>query len=305
MGAVGGIAWINISTIARATRLVNAATILKLLPLVIFVVAGAHAIHGGNFSSSATAPSAPRVGHALLLGLFAFTGMEVALCASGEVAQPGRTIPRALAMALVFITLLYVAIQLVAQGIMGASLAQSKAPLADAMSRVSPALRLLMLAGAGVSMFGWLISDVLGTPRLLFALARDRRLPSIMGRLHQRHHVPHVAILCYAMLAIGLAVTASFAQLAVLATLASAGLYIACCAAAWTLARRGVAQAGEPLNFRWLGAAMVIGITSMLALIGLASRAEATGLLVLIGLSVAVFLVQNRTSSGQTTKRGL
>src|SRR6202041_1418314 len=107
----------------------------------------------------------------LILAMFLFTGMETALCASGEVRNPARTIPRALIIALLAVTLLYVIIQFVAQGILGSALAESTVPLADAMSRVSPALRLLMLAGAALSMLGYLTADLMGTPRVLFAFA--------------------------------------------------------------------------------------------------------------------------------------
>jgi APA family basic amino acid/polyamine antiporter len=224
--------------------------------------------------------------------------MEVSLCASGEVVQPNRTIPRALIIAVLSTTILYVAIQIVAQGILGSSLASSKAPLADAMGQIHPALRALMLAGTALSMFGWIGSDLLGSPRQLFAFARDGLLPRGLGRLHPRSQVPHIAILCYAGLVIVLALTGSFAELVVLSTLAIAALYIGGCAAAWALARRGVALAGPPLNFRFLGTATGIGIGSMLVLIALGSLQEIIGLVMLIGLSGLVYLIQVRTRQG-------
>jgi amino acid transporter len=295
VGAIGTIALVNIGGVARGMRLVSLATIIKLVPLVIFVIVGAWAVHGHNYVPTET-PGTAGLGRALILALFAFTGMEGSLCASGEVADPGRSIPRALALALGSVTLLYVAIQVVAQGILGPSLAQSMVPLADAMARISPVLRLLMLAGAALSMLGWLSGDILSTPRMLFAFARDGWLPSLLGRLHGRTNAPHVSIICYAAIAIGLAITGTFAELAVLATLASAVLYILGCGAAWRLARRGVAEAGTPLNFRWLSAVMVVGIGSMLALIALASHEEIIGLWVLIGVCITVYLVQARAA---------
>jgi amino acid transporter len=197
-------------------------------------------------------------------------------------------------ISLVFIALLYVAIQLIAQGILGDSLAHSRVPLADAMARISPLLRALMLVGAAVSMFGWLGSDILCSPRILFALARDGVLPRVLGRLHSRFRSPYFAIAFYCILAVALALSGTFAELAVLSTLAIAPLYVAGCASAWRLAHRGVARAGAPLNFRWLGAAVVFGITSMLVLIGLASRAEIMGLGVIILVSGVAYLLQSR-----------
>jgi APA family basic amino acid/polyamine antiporter len=239
-------------------------------------------------------PDVQGFGRALILAVFALVGMETSLCASGEVVQPNRTIPRALAIAMLSTTILYVAIQVIAQGILGSSLATSKAPLADAMAHIHPALRAVMLAGTALSMFGWLGSDILGSPRQLFAFARDGLLPRVLGKLHPRSHAPYVAILCYSTIAIVLALTGSFAELVVLSTLSIAALYSAGCAASWVLARRGVTLSGTPLNFRFLGAATVIGISSMLALIALGSRLEIIGLATFIGLSILLYLIQAR-----------
>jgi amino acid transporter len=220
--------------------------------------------------------------------------MEASLCASGEVMQPNRTIPRALTIAVLSTTVLYIAIQLIAQGILGPSLANSKVPLADAMAHIHPALRVVMFAGTAFSMVGWLSSDMLGSPRQLFAFARDGLLPRVLGKLHPRSHAPYAAILCYSAIAIVLALTGTFAELVVLSTLASAALYIAGCAASWVLARRGVALSGPPLNFRFLGVAAVIGISSMLSLIALGSHQEIVGLASLIAASVLLYLIQAR-----------
>jgi basic amino acid/polyamine antiporter, APA family len=293
IGVLGAVALVNIGGVARGARLVAVMTAAKLIPLVVFVAVGAGAMHGANFVQ-AVHPDAQALRGALVIGVFSFIGMETPLCASGEVREPSRTIPRALAIAMLSTMALYVAIQVVAQGILGPALAASKTPLADAMAQIHPALRALLLAGAAVSMSGYLASDIFGTPRQLFAFARDGLLPSALGRLQARSHAPHVAIACYATLAAVLALTGTFARLAVWSTLAIAGLYGAGCAAAWVLARRNVALAGPPLRFRQLGAATVIGIGSMLGVIALGSRQEILGLVALIGLSATVYLVQTR-----------
>jgi amino acid transporter len=302
VGSIGGIAVVNVGGVKRGIRLVNATTLLKVAPLVIFVVVGASAVHIGNFQQSAAA-SSTGLGRAVILAVFAFMGMETALSASGEVTRPERTIPRALALGMAAVTLLYVGIQIVAQGILGPALAQSKVPLADAMGEISPALRWLMLAGAAISMFGFLSSDILGTPRVLFAFARDGLLPRVLGRVHARSHAPHVAILCYAAIAVALALSGTFIELAVLSALTTAPFYIAGCAATWKLVRRGVAQSGEPLNFRGLGIATILGITSMLVLIALGSRAEIIGLAALIGASVAIYLLQTQVARSRAANR--
>ncbi len=293
VATIGSVAILNVGGVSRGMRLVDAATSAKLAPLVIFVLVGAGAIRHANFAATVPHGSAG-VGRALLLGLFMLTGMEGPLAASGEVSKPARTIPRAVAMAMASATVLYIAIQVIAYGILGSALAVSKAPLAEAMARVSPALRLLMLAGMAISMFGYVSGDILGSPRILFAFGRDGLLPKFLGRLHPRSHAPHLAIICYSAIVGALALTGTFAELAVLSVLGVSVLYIGACAAAWRLARRGVALAGAPTNFRWLGAAAVVGIVSMLAMIALASRAEILGLAAMIAASALIYTVQTR-----------
>jgi amino acid transporter len=289
---VGTIALVNISGVSRAARVNSVATVLKILTLALFVVAGASAIRGSNLVP--TAPPTPEgLGRAVILALFAVSGMETPLSASGEVKDPAKTIPRALLLALGSIAVLYVGVQTIAQGILGAALSSSAAPLADAMSHVSPTLRALMIGGAVFSMLGWVSNDILGTPRMVFAFARDGLLPRALGTLHARTHTPHVAILCYSVAAIALALSGTFAELAVLSTLATAVLYMLGCTAAWRLARRGVALAGAPLNFRGLTLAMAVGVGSMIVLIALASRAEIAGTMALIVASIIVYLVQS------------
>jgi amino acid transporter len=285
---VGTIALVNISGVSRAARVNSVATVLKILTLALFVVAGASAIRGSNLVP--TAPPTPEgLGRAVILALFAVSGMETPLSASGEVKDPAKTIPLALGS----IAVLYVAVQTIAQGILGAALSSSAAPLADAMSHVSPTLRALMIGGAVFSMLGWVSNDILGTPRMVFAFARDGLLPRALGTLHARTHTPHVAILCYSVAAIALALSGTFAELAVLSTLATAVLYMLGCTAAWRLARRGVALAGAPLDFRGLTLAMAVGVSSMIVLIALASRAEIAGTMALIVASIIVYLVQS------------
>jgi amino acid transporter len=293
VAVISTIAVINIAGVERAARLISVTTILKLAPLVIFVAAGVRDVHLSNYTPGSR-PDTQALGRALILGVFAYVGMETPLCASGEVYQPSRTIPRALALTIAATITLYVSIQLVAQGILGPALASSKAPLADAMGNAHPWLRALMLTGAAVSMFGYLGSDLLGSPRQLFAFARDGLMPRSLGRLHPRTQTPYVAILGYAAITLILALTGTFEELAVLSTLAIAPIYIGGCAAAWVLARRGVALAGPALKSPFLGIAAALGIVSMTSIIALASLEEILRLLELMAVIVVVYFLQSR-----------
>ncbi len=289
--AIGGIAAVNLRGVRGSAGLVSVVTAVKLLPLLLFLALGLLVVLGAHpIAQVAARPTAASgFGEAVILAVFAFSGMETVLGASGEVAEAHRTLPRALFGAMGFVLVLYVAIQLVAQRLLGPALAHASAPLAEAAGRVSSAAGAVLVAGAGLSMLGFIASDILGAPRILFAFGRDRLLPSALGRANPRTGVPDVAILVHAALAAGLALPGSFAGLVVASTLNTAGLYFLGCGAALVLHRRGTQSLGPPVDFRVLPAASLIGMAAMLLIVSVASQAQILGLVGVILACAALF----------------
>ena len=185
--------------------------VAKLLPLAVFLAVGVFFVQPAALAWPGW-PAGDKLGETVLLLIFAFVGIEVALVPSGEVRDPRRTVPRAIYLALGLTTLLYLAIQAVAQGVLGAEMAQhAEAPLAAAASRfLGEGGRLLVLAGGAVSMFGYMCGDMLSSPRSLYAFGRDGFLPRALARVHPSFHTPHVAIVVHALLAAALAISSTF-----------------------------------------------------------------------------------------------
>jgi amino acid transporter len=232
--------------------------VAKFVGLVLFMLLAARFVRGSNLEVTAPARGAG-LGRATVLVIFALAGMEIPLCAGGEIRDPSRTVPRALAAATLLIALLYLATHFIAQGVLGTGLAGSSAPLADALAGIGPAGRGLILAIGAISMVGFLGGDMLGQSRVLFAFARDGLLPSRLASVHPVTRAPHVAVLVNAVIAAALAMSGSFTVLAPVASIAIVLLYIATCIAAWVVTRR------EP---RRQGA--LPGATALLAIPGLA-----------------------------------
>jgi amino acid transporter len=207
-------------------------------------------IHAPNLSWSGW-PSSKSLGDAVILLIFAFVGIEVALIPSGEVKNPARTVPRSAYLALVITTIIYLMIQLVAQGTLGADLANHPAaPLAESAATFLGNLgRMILLAGASISAFGFVTSDILSSPRMIFAFGRDGALPQFFAHVHPRYRSPDVAIITYAALAFALSISGTFERLAVLSNVAVLLMYLLCCAACWVLVQRDVRSDGEPFNF--------------------------------------------------------
>ena len=226
---------VNLRGVTAGVRLNTAITAAKLLPLVLIAVAGAFFVRAGNLHVAAW-PAAGDFARMSLILVFAFAGIEVALIPSGEVRDPERTVPRAIALAMVGVTILYIALQVVAQGILGAALPASAVPLADAAGASLGAwARSLLLAGAAISMFGHLGGMTLSIPRIVYALARDGFLPGALARVHPVYRSPQLAIVTQSILTLALAITSTFEQLAIIANVSALALYLGCAAAAWKL----------------------------------------------------------------------
>src|SRR5947208_1491080 len=229
---------VNILGVRQGVRVNAVATAAKLLPLVLLVGAGLLAIRPANLAWTVR-PAPGAVARASILLIFAFSGVESALVPSGEIQDVRRTVPRAILAAMSAITLLYLALQTVAHGVLGPDLAAQRAPLAEtAAVLVGPWGQTLMLASAIVSMIGYVSGMTLAVPRALYAFARDGFLPRQVAAIHPRFRTPYVAILVQSALVCALAVTNGFETLAILANLATLVLYGACCLAAWELRRR-------------------------------------------------------------------
>jgi amino acid transporter len=226
---------VNLRGVTAGVRLNTAITVAKLLPLVLIAIAGAFFVRAENLHV-ASWPAAGDFARMSLILVFAFAGIEVALIPSGEVRDPERTVPRAITLAMVGVTILYIALQVVAQGILGAALPGSAVPLADAAGASLGAwARSLLLAGAAISMFGHLGGMTLSIPRIVYALARDGFLPGALARVHPVYRSPQLAIATQSILTLALAITSTFEQLAIIANVSALALYLGCAAAAWKL----------------------------------------------------------------------
>ena len=267
----GSLTAINVRGVRAGAGAVTAVTLAKLLPILLFLGAGIFFIVPSNLHWSVW-PGSKALGDSVVLLMFAFVGIEVALIPSGEVKNPTRTVPRSAYLALVITTVIYLLIQLVAQGTLGPELAlHPNSPLADAAATfLGPLGRTILLAGATISAFGFVTSDILSSPRMLFAFGRDGALPQWFAHVHPRYRSPDVAIVSYSLAAFILSLTSSFEALAVLSNVAVLLMYLLCCAACWFLVRKDVRADGPPFTFP---GAQLIPLLAIIAIIWILAHA--------------------------------
>jgi basic amino acid/polyamine antiporter, APA family len=202
---IGSLAWLHVRGTRGATRFGSAITIAKLAPLVLFVLIGLTAIDPALFVQSAQPTRSDFSSAVLLLG-FAFVGWETALVAAGDMREPRRDAPFALAIGLAGVAALYVGIQAVCIGTLP-GLSQSTRPLADAAATfMGPFGATIIVAGAAVSMLGTLNGGVLGISRIPYAMAEAKQLPAAFARLHTSYRTPVLSIVvcCAAVLVLTL-----------------------------------------------------------------------------------------------------
>lgn len=266
---------LNVRGVRAGTGVVAITTAAKLLPLLFFIGVGFFFIKADAIAPTAW-PDMKSLGDSVFLLLFAFFGIEIALVPSGEVRDPARTVPRAIYFALIIITVVYILIQIVAQGTLGPRLAENTdTPLAEAAAIFLGNFgRLLLLAAATISAFGGITSNILSSPRILFALGRDGILPRVFAHVHPRFHSPDVAIFAFAAVALLLSLTSKFESIAVMANVAALLVYALCCAASWELMRRDVRLEVPPFHFAGVRILPVVSIALIIWLLAHATRRE-------------------------------
>lgn len=278
--------FINIRGVREGAGAVTVITVAKLLPLLLFIGAGVFFLHAPNLSWGGWPGSKP-LGDAVILLIFAFVGIEVALIPSGEVKNPSRTVPRSAYLALMITTIIYILIQLVAQGTLGGDLSNHpNAPLAESAAIFLGNIgRTILIAGATISAFGFVTSDILSSPRMFFAFGRDGALPKFFAHVHPRYRSPDVAIITYATIAFALSITGKFEQLAILSNVAVLLMYFLCCAACWVLIAKDFRETGDqPLSFPGMKIVPALAIIAIVWILAHATMREfaVTGIVLVV-----------------------
>ncbi|HXB56388.1 MAG TPA: APC family permease [Vicinamibacteria bacterium] len=281
---------INVIGVRQAAWTVDVFTVAKLAPLALLVAIGLPHIRPEVLATQ-TVPE-PDWTRAILLLVFAYGGFEAPLIPAAEARDPRRDSAFALLVALAIIASVYLLVQLVILGVLP-RVALARAPLAATYAVLLGPLGVTLAASAAmVSISGYATGTTLQSPRVLFSMAERGELPGILARVHARFHTPHVAILVYSALVLGLALSGTFETIATASAFVRLVTYGLTCAALPVLRRR---RPEEEPGFRLAGA-VPIAVLGSLSCAWLLTRSvtQARTLLVLLVLGAALWVVAGR-----------
>jgi APA family basic amino acid/polyamine antiporter len=237
--ALGGLAVVTVANYLGVDKTAAATRVIVAVVLAALAVAVAAMLGGPADPANLASPSPGLQGVLQAAGLlfFAFAGYARVATLGEEVADPARTIPRAVSLALGIVLVVYAVVCAAALLAVGpAVLAAADAPLAEAVAAGRLAsLEPVVRAGAAVASLGVLLSLQAGLSRTAFAMAANRDLPATLAAVHPRHRVPYRAelavagLVAVAVLAADLRGAIGFSSVLVLV------YYTVANAAAWTL----------------------------------------------------------------------
>lgn len=284
--------------------------VVKVSFLLLFVVVAfsSGSGHWGNFSPFVAqhAGSQPIVGAlagGLISAFFAFGGWWDLSKLAGEIRDPARTLPTALAAGVIVVAAIYIATSAAFVFLVPIDSIQDGAAFAAQAGAAifGPAGELVFSIVVIVAITGSLTGLLFAAPRVYFAMARDRIFVESLGRLHPQFGTPARAIVLQAVLASGMVAVATFTQIISYFIFVTV-VFIGATAVAVVSLRK---KLGPPVGFSMplypvpiVSFCLLTGLVLLLLLAGRPFESLLGTAVVLFGLPVFTFVERKRRTPG-------
>lgn len=237
LGLIIVFTYVNLRGLKEMSVVQITLTLVKMIPL--FLVMGAALFFGALHNLPPINPSRAPIPSSLatvtLITLFPFTGFEAAVCNTGDVRDPERTIPRALTAAVIVTTLIYIGASLAVMLLVpSGTLARSQAPFADAARVLGSYGAPLVALGALIVTAGTLNGVIFAAGQMPMAVAEDGRAPAWLANLNTGGAPQHSLLLssslgaCLLFLNYTRGLVAAYTFLLMMATAVSLIYYFFC-----------------------------------------------------------------------------
>ena len=178
--------------------------LLNAVVLLAIIVVGAVVATGSSASGTpASMPAWTDFVIAAIVATVAMTGIEAASGLAGEIRPRARELRRVVALVGATALVLFLGVSIVALAVTGDGAALGgrylDAPVLGVVASFEPpalaqGFGYVVGAVAAVVLFVAINTGMLGLSRLVYSLATNRQIPLALGRLHERHGTPSVAI---------------------------------------------------------------------------------------------------------------
>jgi len=147
--------------------------------------------------------------------MFAYGGWHTASFVAAEMRDPKRDLARGVVIGVLGVVVLYLAVNVVCVGVLGAKgLSEATAPASSVMRlALNERGARLIAVGIAISTLGFLSQSMLTAPRVYFAMADDKLFFKQVARIDPRTQAPIVAIILQGLLAAVIALSGKFEQI--------------------------------------------------------------------------------------------
>jgi amino acid transporter len=202
----------NLSSITRLAWVLFAGVLAAMAGVIVSGFAHAAASGGWQMPAQAAQPAALALGglaQATIIATYDYWGYYNICFLGGEVRRPERTIPRAILLSVLFVSVFYVTMNMAALPSMRDAAAHAGAGatvrlqlVADiansAFGRVAGRLMAALIVWTA---FASVFSLLLGYSRVPYAAARDGNYFQYLAAVHPRHQIPHRSLVALGLVA--------------------------------------------------------------------------------------------------------
>ncbi|HJU67557.1 MAG TPA: amino acid permease [Gemmatimonadaceae bacterium] len=211
--AILGLSAVNCLGIRHGTRLQTIVTGAKLGAIALLIIGGLTLAPAASVADSVSAPFGPSaILLGLVAGLFAFGGWHMVSYTAEETVNPERTIPRALVLGTLIVTVCYIALNAIYLRVLSIDRVTASTRIAAdaAEALVGPVGATLVAILVILSTFGAVNGIILAGPRVYFSMANDGLFLKWAAALHPRFGTPARAIVLQAVWACALVMTDTY-----------------------------------------------------------------------------------------------
>lgn len=271
------------------------ATLLKLTPLMLLCLVGFWA---NGIPTSAEFPDFSGIESVALLMAYAFSGFATSTGSAGETQNPRTTIYRSVVAGLVCVAIFYAFVQWAYIAI-GPEATETDAPLAAAAQKVFGDWGVVMISVAAIfSVAANQLTGFITYPRVLYGMGDRGLLPRFFAHVSPRFLTPDYAIVTYGFVVAAIALSGTFALLAVLLVAAEQVLFVLALISLgvlWKRNFRGLKDSTGPL---WL---LIVPVAAAMT-VWLSLQVPASAILstvAMLGIGTALYWVAKREVSRQ------